>query len=92
MGELGWPVLKLLDEAGGRQLEISRKFNDALSSYDPKWIAGVRAEAKAEAFIEASEMIVEMKLNGGTIAGTIAPMRVLAKQYRQPNQSREKMR
>ncbi len=44
MGELGWPVLKLLGEAGGRQLEISRKFNDALSSYDPKWIEGVRAD------------------------------------------------
>ena len=62
----------------------------ALSSYDPDWMAARLREAKAEAFIEASEMIVEMKLNGGTIAGTIAPVRVLAKQYRQPNQSREK--
>ena len=67
-----------------------KKTLEALYTHDPDWFKARIREAKAEAFIEASEMIVEMKLNGGTIAGTIAPVRVLAKQYRQPKEARDK--
>ena len=69
---------------------------DALSSYDPKWIAGVRVEARDEALSEELLYLKALRRDRNYVSDDrieLVKLMVerLEKKSRQPNQSREKM-